>query len=115
MTMRAPVLMLAWEIWRRNAKYAWLSLGTIPCYLLFYLAVHSRIQGPGALGALSFLWMLFSLFWVMALFNYTENNPGKGWPAFRTGFLCCPFPRWCWCPVRCFWRWPRWRWFTWSG
>jgi hypothetical protein len=82
--MRAPVIMLAREIWWRNQKFAWLALGTVPCYLLFYLAVHSRIHERGTLAALSFFWMLFSLFWVVALFNYAENNPGKGW----TGFPC---------------------------
>ena len=76
--MRAPVLMLAWEIWRRNCTYVCLALGTIPCYLLFYWAILSQVHAAGTRVGLSSLWMFFSLFWVLATFNYTEVNAGKG-------------------------------------
>src|SRR5512145_1484093 len=90
--MRAPVLMLVWEIWRRNSKYAWLSLGAIPCYFLFCLAVPSRMHHGRMFGGLSVLWLLFSLFWVMAFFNYTENNPEKGWTGFPHRLFVLPVP-----------------------
>lgn len=92
--MRAPVMMLAREIWWRNYKYACLSLGTIPCYFLFYLNVHDRIHDANTLEALSVVWMMFSLFWGVAMFNYTETNPGKGWTGFPCRLFVLPVPTW---------------------
>ena len=40
------------------------------------------------------LWMVFSLFWVAAMFNYTETNPGKGWTGFPCRLFVLPVPTW---------------------
>jgi hypothetical protein len=90
--MRAPILMLAWEIWRRNYKYACLAIAAIPGYLLFYWAIHSHVFSSNALGGISFPWMLLSLFWVVATFNYTEVNSEKGWTGFPCRLFVLPVP-----------------------
>ena len=92
--MHAPVMMLAREIWWRNSKCACLSLGTIPGFYLFFLAVHNRIHDVDTISGIICLWMVFSLFWVVAMFNYTETNPGKGWTGFPCRLFVLPVPTW---------------------
>ena len=84
--------MLAWEIWRRNYKYACLSLGAIPGYLLFYWAIRSHVHNGQPLAKLSLLCVVFSLFWAVATFNYTEVNSAKGWTGFPHRLFVLPVP-----------------------
>lgn len=92
MIMRAPILMLAWEIWRRKYTYVCLSVGALPCYLLFYWAIHSHVHNEEMLGALSVPWVACSLFWMIATFIYTEVNSEKGWTGFPQRLFVLPVP-----------------------
>src|SRR5262245_11393792 len=95
--MRSPTIAMAWEIWRRGRRVAWIPpvcLGF--CAILNLVLVdrfHLMPRGE-ALNAVFGWLMAISLMVLMGIFNYTEYSATKEWHGFPYRLFALPVRTW---------------------
>jgi hypothetical protein len=96
--MKSPLVALAWEIWQRGRRSAWIVLGCLgACALVNLLflsgadiAKETRAHYEPFFGLL----MVVSFLFLIGIFNYTEFNSAKDWHGFPYRLFVLPVPTW---------------------
>jgi hypothetical protein len=92
--MRSPTQALVWEVWaghRRN----WLTIAAVfIAHSIFYRLLAGRIRESDALQSLSVIPAILTLGLMMAIFNFTESNPRKGYSGFPHRLFTMPVGAW---------------------
>lgn len=96
--MNSPTIALAWEIWQRGRRFAWLVLGIVFLCALVNLGILNKFHITQSICE-SFtpffgLLMTVSFLLLMGIFNYTEFNSSKEWNGFPYRLFVVPVPTW---------------------
>lgn len=96
--MSSPLAALAWAIWRRGRRSAWIVLGCLSACALVNLLF---LSGPDVTAATRSnynpffgLLMVVSFLFLIGIFNYTEFNSAKDWHGFPYRLFVLPVPTW---------------------
>ena len=96
--MNSPVTALAWEIWWRGKRTAWLALGCVAICAFINLALLGRLHMSDNSRDIFFtlyrMLMTLSLFLSMGIFNYTEYNSTREWNGFPYRLFTLPVTTW---------------------
>jgi hypothetical protein len=94
--MKSPITALAWEIWQRGRRSAWLVLGCVSLCALINLGLVDRLSNEAAAKFSPFfgLLMILSCLLMMGIFNYTEFNSTKEWHGFPYRLFVLPVRTW---------------------
>lgn len=96
--MNSPIAALAWEIWRRGRRAAWLVLACIvACAFIHLVAMNQLHLSDGAKDVFSLLFgmlMVVSFLLLMGIFNYTEYNSTREWNGFPYRLFTLPVRTW---------------------
>ena len=96
--MSSAFAALAWEIWRRGRRSAWLVLGCVSiCGLINLLVAAERGLNEASQTRFSALYgflMTLSFLFLMGMFNYTEFNATKEWNGFPYRLFTLPLRTW---------------------
>src|SRR5690348_13529810 len=95
--MRSPITALAWEIWQRGHRSAWLVLGCILLCALVNLGIVDRLSteaGQAHFYPLFGSLMVVSFLLLMGIVNYTEYNSTKEWNGFPFRLFVLPLRMW---------------------
>src|SRR5580692_5737040 len=93
-TMSSPLATLAWEIWRRGRRLAWLALGGLAFCVVVRLTVPERLVSSEGVHTVYGLLMVLSFLLVMGIFNYTEYNATREWHGFPYRLFVLPIRTW---------------------
>lgn len=92
--MSSPLATLAWEIWQRGRRLAWLALGCLAFCVVVRLTVPEPVVSSEGIHAVYGLLMVLSLLLVMGIFNYTEYNATREWHGFPYRLFVLPIRTW---------------------
>src|SRR4051812_30986438 len=96
--MNSPVVALAWEIWQRGRRSAWIVLGCVSACALVNLQILDRLglteNSRGNFSPFFGLLMTVSFLLLMGIFNFTEFNSTKEWNGFPYRLFVLPVRTW---------------------
>lgn len=96
--MNSPSTALAWEIWQRGRKSAWVVIGLIAFGWFFNLVIPDSFRETAAdrerLLTMNCMLMAGSFVLVFGIYNFTEFNAQKEWTGFPYRLFAFPVPTW---------------------
>jgi hypothetical protein len=93
--MRSPIQAIVWEIWGANRR-GWLVIfAAIAAFTTLCRLLPQAVQKSEGLQEISVLFTALMLCLTMAIFNFTEVNPRKGFAGFPQRLFTMPV-RTCW-------------------
>ena len=90
--MHSPVTALAWEIWKRGRRSAWLVMICLAFCAFINLIIPDT--NHALFSAVFGIAMVLSVSFLMGLLNCTEASPAKEWNGFPYRIFTLPVPTW---------------------
>ncbi len=96
--MNSPMAALAWEIWQRGRRSAWIVLGIVSLCAIVNLGILDNLHITKSVRQsftpfFGFL-MVVSFLLLMSVVNYTEINSAKDWNGFPYRLFVLPLRTW---------------------
>ncbi len=92
--MRSPIQAIVWEIWGAHRRSWLLIVAAIAVFTVLCRLLPAGVQKSEGMQEISILLTALMLCLTMAIFNFTEVNPRKGFAGFPQRFFTMPVGTW---------------------